>query len=130
MLIIQLNSRRLVRRVRINVCAHLNAEILKLHIGNRGRGVRHRFGGLRVLREGDHVADVVAVQQQHHETVEPNGQPTMRREAVSQRVKQEAERLLGAFRRKASALSIFSWISRLWIRIEPPPSSSPFIMMS
>ena len=31
---------------------------------------------------------------------------------------------------KPKALNIFSWIERLWIRIDPPPISSPFITIS
>eukprot|EP00611_Tribonema_gayanum_P017022 TRINITY_DN29547_c0_g1_i1.p1 TRINITY_DN29547_c0_g1~~TRINITY_DN29547_c0_g1_i1.p1 ORF type:complete len:231 (+),score=68.92 TRINITY_DN29547_c0_g1_i1:70-693(+) len=43
------------------------------------------------LREGDHIADRVGLGHQRDQTVEPEGQATVRRRTVLQRIEQEAE---------------------------------------
>jgi hypothetical protein len=55
------------------------------------RRVAHQVRARLRLRERDHVADVVGPREVHHEPVEPERDPAVRRRAVAERLEQEAE---------------------------------------
>src|SRR5690554_466332 len=60
----------------------------------RTRGLSHDTGGALGFREGNHFTDRLRTGHQHDQTVQTEGETTMRRRTVFQRIKQEAELLL------------------------------------
>ena len=69
-------------------------QLVQLLLGNRGRRAAHHVATGVVLREGDEVADAVGATEERAETVEAEGQTSVRRCAVLEGTHQEAELLL------------------------------------
>src|SRR5919109_2279191 len=80
---------------RSEASAQLYPQLPQLGVVDRGGSSGERVGARRGLGEGDHVPDRLGAHEALDEAVEPVGDPPVRRRAVSKRLEQEAEALLG-----------------------------------
>ena len=80
--------------------------------GDRGRGVRHQVGAARGLGEGDDFADGGFPGQDHHQAIEAQGDSTVRRRAVFERVQEITEAATCLVVREADRSKTFAWMSR------------------
>src|SRR5690606_32366057 len=67
-------------------------QLLRRHAARR---VAHQIGGLLGLREGDDIAEALALRQQHHQAIHAEGDAAVGRRAELQGVEEEAELLPG-----------------------------------
>ena len=74
-----------------------NLKLVQLLLGNRRRRAAHHIAAGVVLREGDEVANAVGATEERAETVEAEGQTSVRRCTVLKGTHQEAELLLRLF---------------------------------
>src|SRR5262249_16909567 len=72
-------------------------QLLELARVDRRRGVGHHVAGPLVLRERDHVADVLRASQPHREAIQTQGDAAVRRGTRLQRIEQEPEALSRLF---------------------------------
>ena len=75
--------------------ARLEAQFAELLVVNAGQANGHQVGGPLRLGKGDAVADVVAAGEEHHQPVDAQGDPAVRRGDKLKRVQQEPETLAG-----------------------------------
>lgn len=85
----------------------LDVQFFQLLISDYGRCLGERIDRTLGLREGDDIADGVEVEHQHDETVKAEGDACMRRSAVLECIKQEAEFLLCFFLRDTDGFEYF-----------------------
>ena len=71
-----------------------NLQFIQLLLGNRRGRAAHHIAASVVLREGNEVADAVGATEKRAETVEAEGQTSVRRCSVLEGTHQEAELLL------------------------------------
>ena len=71
--------------------AHPDMQIAQLLLGHRRRRIDQQVLAALRLGEGDHVADLLDAGHQRHQAVEAEGDPAMRRRALSECVEQETE---------------------------------------
>ena len=108
------------RRVRVD------ARLLALQRGDRGRRGGQRVVAAAGLREGDDLADRVDPGEQGADAVPAERDPAVRRRAVGERVEQEAELLLLLLGRRGPSARTRAPARRArWIRMDPPPISLP-----
>src|SRR5690242_1940078 len=67
------------------------AQFPQLPLRNRRRRLAHQVGPLRGLREWNHFTDGILAGEDHHQAVEAERNPAMRRSTILQRFEQEPE---------------------------------------
>ncbi|MMZ66088.1 hypothetical protein D1872_285520 [compost metagenome] len=74
-------------------------QIFQLSRFDFGRSIHQRIGSALRFRESDRFAQVGAAGQQHHQTVEAEGETAVRRRTIFKGIQQITELILGLFRR-------------------------------
>src|SRR5687767_11581550 len=75
----------------IRLRPQLNSQLAELLLLDLGRSAAHGIETRLVLREGERVAYERLVREDHHQPVDPRGDPPVRRGAHRERVQEEAE---------------------------------------
>jgi hypothetical protein len=105
-------------------------ELFQLLLGYRGGGVGHQVDGFGGFGEGNDFAQAGRAGKQHDDAVEAQRDAAVRRRAVFERVQEEAENARASSSLIPSEAKICCCTSLRWIRMEPEPSSRPFIARS
>ena len=82
------------------------------------------------FREGDDIAYVLKSEEKRYKSVQAERKSAVRRNAVAERFKKEAEFFGSLLFPMPRTLNICFCISVVWILIEPPPSSVPLSTIS
>ena len=116
----------------LSLLLHVDSQVqlVELLLLEWGRGIQHHVASAIVLGEGDAITDTVEAGEERYPTVETVCKTSVRGCTVLEGIQQEAELLLCLFGGEAEDSNILACNCESWIRIEPPPTSTPFTTMS